>query len=238
MRHSNYEDIYRLHEKHRLPIGTVPTLMTGAAQLFRSNFLREELLEFEAALKNNELGEAADALVDLVVVAMGTAVMMGLPWQVLWNDVHRANMSKERVTSDRAQGDFDLMKPAGWQSPNSQEIVDLFIENGVHAPVYSESPKVVTLCGSTKFKEQYTFWNRHLTLAGYVVLSVGFFSHADEEEITATTKAELDQLHLHKIRSSDEVFVLNVGGYIGSSTRDEINYAESIGVPVKYLEVT
>jgi hypothetical protein len=69
-----------------------------------------------------------------------------------------------------------------------------------------------------------------------VVLSCGFFSHADDEELDATTKAELDQLHLHKINMSHSIFVINVDGYIGESTRSEIDYATSRGKDIHYLE--
>lgn len=49
-------------------------------------------------------------------------------------------------------------------------------------------------------------------------------------------KIMADELHKRKIDICDEVFILNVGGYIGESTRSEINYAKSIGKPIKYLE--
>lgn len=233
---SNYDDIYRMHQHHHLPIETGPCFLSQTDQPFRSGFLREELLEFDAACQRDDLPEAADALIDLVVVAMGTAVMMGLPWEALWADVQRANMAKERVTSDRAHGGFDLGKPEGWEPPRSARIIDLAMASGVPAPVYSAQPKIVCLCGSTRFKAEYAFWNRQLTLSGHVVLSVGFFSHADEEDVDATTKAELDQLHLHKIDLADEVFIINPGGYVGTSTQAEIDYARSRGKPVSQLE--
>lgn len=233
---SNFDDIYRMHQHHRLPIETSPAFLSQTDQPFRSGFLREELLEFDAACKNDDLPEAADALIDLVVVAMGTAVMMGLPWEALWADVQRANMAKERVTSERAHGGFDLGKPEGWEPPRSRHIILEAISRGVPAPVYSARPKVVCLCGSTKFKTEYAFWNRQFTLDGYVVLSVGFFSHADEEDVDATVKAELDQLHLHKIDLADEVGIVSVDGYVGQSTQAEIDYALSRGKPVSYLE--
>ncbi|KKN88180.1 hypothetical protein LCGC14_0252520 [marine sediment metagenome] len=233
---TNFDSIYRMHQHHRLPIETGPTFLSTTDQLFRSGFMREELLEFDAACQRDDLPEAADALIDLVVVAMGTAVMMGLPWHALWADVQRANMSKERVVSERAYGGFDLGKPEGWEPPRSARIIDRAVASGVPAPVYSAGPRIVCLCGSTKFKEAYARWNRHFTLAGFMVLSVGFFSHADEEDVDATTKAELDQLHLHKIDLADEVGVVNVGGYVGSSTQAEIDYARSRGKPVTFLE--
>lgn len=234
---SNFDDIYRMHQHFQLPIETRPVFLSTSDQLFRENFLREELLEFEGSCKRRDLPEAADALIDLVVVTMGTAVMMGLPWEALWNDVLRANMSKERVVSKRAQGGYDLGKPEGWERPRSKDIIMVSQERGVPAPAYpSASPHVVTLCGSTRFKDEYTYCNRQFTLQGYVVLSCGFFSHADDEELDATTKAELDQLHLHKIDMSDSIFVINPDGYIGDSTRAEIDYAKSRGKDIHYLD--
>jgi hypothetical protein len=104
-------------------------------------------------------------------------------------------------------------------------------------------PAVVTLCGSTRFYDEFQQANYNLTMAGKIVLSVGFYPHAKAEHghgegvgHDSTEKLALDELHLRKIDLSDEVFVLNVGGYIGESTRREIDYAERMGVPVRYLE--
>lgn len=97
--------------------------------------------------------------------------------------------------------------------------------------------KVITLCGSTKFKEQYMEAQKRLTLEGNIVISVGLFGHSGDDEVwTEGTKAMLDDMHLRKIDMADEVFVINVGGYIGSSTRNEIKYAIDHGKEVRYLE--
>ena len=97
--------------------------------------------------------------------------------------------------------------------------------------------KVVTLCGSTKFKEQYLEAQKRLTLEGNIVISVGLFGHSGDDEVwTEGTKAMLDDMHLRKIDMADEIFVINVGGYIGESTRREIAYAKNTGKSVKYLE--
>jgi len=97
--------------------------------------------------------------------------------------------------------------------------------------------KVITLCGSTKFKEQYLEAQKQLTLKGYIVISVGLFGHSGDDEVwTEGTKAMLDDMHLRKIDLADEIFVINVGGYIGSSTQCEIAYAKSRGIAVRYLE--
>jgi hypothetical protein len=97
--------------------------------------------------------------------------------------------------------------------------------------------KVITLCGSTKFKEEYLNAQKQLTLEGNIVISVGLFGHSGDNEVWSEgTKAMLDDMHKRKIDMADEIFVINVGGYIGESTRSEIEYAKSTGKGVKFLE--
>ena len=104
--------------------------------------------------------------------------------------------------------------------------------------------KIVTLCGSTKFKKEFLEVQKKLTLLGYIVISVGLFGHSGDSEVwenmdegTLTkTKSMLDDMHKRKIDMADEIFVINVGGYIGSSTKSEIEYALKKGKKVNYLE--
>ena len=104
--------------------------------------------------------------------------------------------------------------------------------------------KVVTLCGSTRFKDAFLEAQKRLTLEGNIVISVGLFGHSGDNEVwenmdegTLTrTKEMLDDMHKRKIDMADEIFVINVGGYIGSSTRSEIEYARAAGKPVRDLE--
>lgn len=104
--------------------------------------------------------------------------------------------------------------------------------------------KVITLCGSTRFRDAFMQAQKKLTLEGNIVISVGLFGHAGDSEVwegmsedTLTkTKIMLDDMHKRKIDMADEIFVINVGGYIGSSTRSEIDYATATGKPVRYLE--
>jgi len=99
-----------------------------------------------------------------------------------------------------------------------------------------DAPEIVCLCGSTRYKDQYIYHNARLTCEGYIVLSVGLWGHKEEKYPTPDVKKRLDELHLRKIDLADWVFVLNVDGYIGESTRNEIDYAEALGKPVLYLE--
>ena len=109
--------------------------------------------------------------------------------------------------------------------------------------------KVITLCGSTRFKDAFLAEQKRLTLEGNIVISVGLFGHSGDNEVwegmsedTLTrTKEMLDDMHKRKIDMADEImadeiFVINVGGYIGSSTRSEIEYAVATGKTVRYLE--
>ena len=104
--------------------------------------------------------------------------------------------------------------------------------------------KVITLCGSTRFKTEFMEAQKRLTLAGNIVISVGLFGHAGDNEVwesmdegtLTATKAMLDDMHKRKIDMADEIFVINVGGYIGDSTRSEIEYARATGKAVRYLE--
>jgi hypothetical protein len=139
----------------------------------------------------------------------------------------------------------------------------------------SERPKIVCLCGSTRFKAEYEGVSRDETLKGHIVLSVGMFGHQEGIDMGGPVKAMLDELHLRKVEMADEVLVVNgrinlhrgCGGvaqfflhegnrhhcqkcgqhfgpeevtaptsYIGDSTRREIEYARSLGKPVRYLE--
>lgn len=95
---------------------------------------------------------------------------------------------------------------------------------------------VVTLCGSTKFKNDFERVNRELTLAGNIVLSVGCFSHADNEVWAKGTKEMLDDMHKRKIDMADMIYVINKDGYIGESTRSEINYAREKGKEIIFME--
>ena len=97
--------------------------------------------------------------------------------------------------------------------------------------------KVITLCGSTRFKDDFLEAQKRLTLEGNIVISVGLFGHSGDEEVwTPGTKEMLDNMHKRKIDMADAIYVINVGGYIGESTRSEIEYATKQRKTVMYLE--
>ena len=126
----------------------------------------------------------------------------------------------------------------------------------------STKPTVVCLCGSSRFKDAFVEANRNETLAGRIVLSIGMFGHHEGLDMDGPVKQMLDDLHKRKIDLADEVLVLNpkrawclnherwtdpLDGeyccvnveqrpYIGPSTRSEIEYAQTHGKPIRYLE--
>jgi hypothetical protein len=99
------------------------------------------------------------------------------------------------------------------------------------------SPKIVCLCGSTRFSQQFQDANINFTVKGYIVLTIGCDMRSDVGlRLDQDTKTRLDILHLHKIDLCTFVHVLNVNGYIGESTRREIEYAKRLNKPVTYLK--
>lgn len=134
-----FADVDAFHEKFQLLRFQKPGHLTKGKLRERIEFMQEELDEFiegagfEYDLANDidwwsgkeqDLAKQADALVDLVYVALGTAVMLGLPWDWLWNDVQRANLSKVRGMTKRGHA-VDVTKPEGWQGPQTQRILNL-----------------------------------------------------------------------------------------------------------------
>ena len=129
---SNFRDVGEFHEKFDLhvvegPRGRGPQPWNAELLAFRIKFLREELKEFEDSVHLQDHAGMADALIDLVYVAMGTAHVLGYPWQELWNEVQRANMTKERAKADGSNSlrgsSFDVIKPPGWQAPQIEQIM-------------------------------------------------------------------------------------------------------------------
>ena len=103
-------------------------------------------------------------------------------------------------------------------------------EQGSEAQVL---PPIVCLCGSTRFHKKFNHWYKKLTCEGKIVLSIEIVTTTREDD---ELKTMLDELHLRKIDLSTEVMILNVEGYIGESTRREIEYANKVGKPITYLE--
>ena len=95
---------------------------------------------------------------------------------------------------------------------------------------------IITLCGPIKFKTEFLKVQEQLTLEGNIVLTPNFFNNIKKEDINDDIKDMLDKMHRQKIDMSDEIYVINFGGYIGESTKSEIEYAKKKKKKVKYLE--
>lgn len=94
---------------------------------------------------------------------------------------------------------------------------------------------IITLCGSIKFKTEFMKVQEKLTLDENIVFTPNFFNNM-KDEITIEAKNMLDEMHRQKIDMSNEIYVINFGGYIGESTKSEIEYAKANGKKISYLE--
>jgi len=130
---------------------------------------------------------------------------------------------------------------------NSQDKFGDFLDRAAEAICQSVEhevmPTIVCLCGSTRFSDAFQKAQLKKTLQGEIVLTIGcnmksdteIFGHLPESELTRI-KTELNELHKRKIDLADYILVLNVGGYIGESTKSEIDYANKHGKRIEYLE--
>ena len=94
---------------------------------------------------------------------------------------------------------------------------------------------VITLCGSSRFKDEMMEIAAQLTMSNHIVLMPCIFHHADDIELTEEEKIRLDNLHKEKINMSDGIFVVNKEGYIGASTYSEIDWAQRMKKEVYFL---
>ena len=117
-------DVRDFYRKFGQPMSDKPTMVfeTPRRAYERADFMQEELDEFRRGLNTRNISEMADALIDLVYVAKGTAIEMGLPWEELWQDVQRANMAKVIGRTKRGI-DIDVTKPPGWVGPKTAAIL-------------------------------------------------------------------------------------------------------------------
>lgn len=126
---SNYSDVVAFHRRFNLPSPEQPVSLGDADPellAMRVAFMHEELYEIKVAADSGNLAEFFDGLIDLVYVAMGTSVMLGLPWEAGWTAVQRANMAKIRAPSaehSKRGSQYDVVKPLGWTPPDIEEVV-------------------------------------------------------------------------------------------------------------------
>ena len=112
-----------MHQKFGLTLNTVPVELREEQLMERWRFLLEEVNEMSQAVAKDDYEGIIDALVDIVVVAKGTAVMMGIRWGPHFDEVMRANMDKERGPHNARRGE-DLIKPEGWQGPDHRKVLN------------------------------------------------------------------------------------------------------------------
>lgn len=117
-RDNEARDLRDFNQRYQILDHDYPGYLTPRLQEERWRYLTEEVTEFRVA---TSIDEQADALVDIVYIAKGTARMMGLPWEALWDDVQRANMAKVLKSTERSV--HDITKPPGWMPPNGWEIL-------------------------------------------------------------------------------------------------------------------
>lgn len=148
----------------------------------------------------------------------------------------------QRFEIPLTDGNLELV--AGWLSSARSMGIANHLDCGIKMervdPDAKPRPRIVCLCGSTRFMEAFRSANLQETLAGCIVLSIGCDTKSDTDlmavgELTAADKAALDELHKRKIDLADEILILNVDDYIGSSTRSELDYARAKGKRVRWL---
>lgn len=119
---SNFSDVVEFNKRFCIPTPGQVTLITTSDMQERVDFIYEELAELVDGFNKADVEEVADALIDIAYVVMGTAIRLGLPWEELWDDVHRANMAKQPGITKRNMK-YDCIKPEGWVGPKTREIL-------------------------------------------------------------------------------------------------------------------
>ena len=137
---SESEDVRDFQLKFKQLVNHVPVHLTRRKLNERAECMQEELDEFKAAIQTQDLAEQADALIDLVYFAKGTANMLGLPWNQLWDDVQRANMSKVAGVGKRGHL-VDCIKPPGWRGP----MTGLILSQAGYDPTQFQCPATSTI---------------------------------------------------------------------------------------------
>lgn len=124
-----YDKVLEFRSKMKLPVGESPALLPSKLLSFQTRCMLEEISELMLAHEKGDLVEAADAIVDLVYFAMGTAHAMGLPFEQIFNIVHGANMTKVPGATSRGI-DQDAKKPEEWQAPEPR--IEAILKKYVH----------------------------------------------------------------------------------------------------------
>ncbi len=189
---------------------------------------------FAVSVNLGPLYESCDSLTAALAVAPATA--QPVAWVVMGNRGTRRSPpylsleAAERCAVELDRGEFleDIA-----ETPH--RVVPLYAAPPATGDAAAVRPEVVCLCGSTRFIDTFAEQYGRLTDEGKIVLTVGRVVPQSEQALGSPRKAALDVLHLRKIDLADRVLVLNVGGYVGPSTRREIAYAKERGKPIDLL---
>lgn len=122
------QDIFEFHAKFGLLHLGGPRMLPADLEQFRIKFMQEELDEYIKACNHQDAEKAFDALLDLVYVAMGTALLHSFPWAEGWRRVQEANMAKVRAEHAEDERSVrkhasDVVKPEGWKAPDHSDLV-------------------------------------------------------------------------------------------------------------------
>ena len=158
---------------------------------------------------------------------------------VMWRERERIRNTVRRIRDGADEAWLCLEKAVRDEHDIIQASTALGEMDTAISELYAR-PKIVCLCGSTRFVETYNEWRKKLTLEGDIVLAIEIVTaqtrDEDPQHVAPEVKQRLDELHLRKIDMADEVMFLNVGGYIGESTRRELAYCREHGKTIVWLE--
>jgi predicted HAD superfamily Cof-like phosphohydrolase len=110
-------DVRKFRVQFEEPVSDAPVHLTQVLLAKRVTFLFEELRELIEAGATHDLAKQADALADIVYVALGTVLLMGLPWEKIWAEIQAVNMRKEK------QPNGDIKRPKGCPPPDIEKIL-------------------------------------------------------------------------------------------------------------------
>lgn len=121
-------DVRAFFDKFGVPTRVTPGWPDDKMVDFRMRHIAEEHNELVSAIQTRNLEEVADALIDLVYLAVGTCLAFGIPFSAVWREVQEANMKKVRAASDgsnsKRSSSYDVVKPEGWQPPNVAGVLE------------------------------------------------------------------------------------------------------------------
>lgn len=162
---------------------------------------------------------------------------------------HRDKLTKEdRDLHDKIQAqridmadEMYVVNLGGYIGDSTQKEIDYAASKGTKIIYHEEmrkKPYIVTLCGSTRFKTEFTYQAEKLSKEGKIVLTPSIFDVSYPKTMSVREHAVLDVLHRQKMEMADEVLIINKDGYIGEDTQKEIDWCRSHNIKVKYLENT